>query len=194
MRTNYLTGIVNVGKRTTSPIFPLTRFFSLANCFPRLSSNIYRELQVYSRRPNYFIDRPRQRQYHHNTMYIPKLQTVLAAGLALTSINPTGKEVASGKVMDYAVEKCIDADKNIRCSEPFIVKKSKCYNLKWATEGALSHTTVEVRDAGSDELVFYRDTDGEWKPEKNELVYLDFKPKIAGQANKTVEYTVETCD
>lgn len=125
-------------------------------------------------------------------MYIPNFQQVLAAGLAITSIHTTG-EVVSGKVLDYTVEKCLDADKNIRCSKPFLVKESKCYNIEWTTEGALSHTTAEVRDAGSGELVFYRDTNGEWKPEKGELVYLDFKPKIAGQANKTVEYKVETC-
>lgn len=28
---------------------------------------------------------------------------------------------------------------------------------------------MEVRDAGSDELVFYRDTNGEWTPEKGEV-------------------------
>lgn len=33
----------------------------------------------------------------------------------------------------------------------------------------LSHTTAEVRDAGSNKLVFYRDTNGEWKPEKKEV-------------------------
>lgn len=35
-----------------------------------------------------------------------------------------------------------------------------------------------MRDAGSDELIYYRDTDGEWNTEKGELVYLDFKPKV----------------
>jgi len=112
--------------------------------------------------------------------------------------------------------------------------------MEWSTEGVVSHTTAEVRDAGSDEIVFYRDTDGEWTPEKGEvsyfalkqpmiahssgwvdlstrvgdrtvssclyvcpprnnadclqLVYLDFKPKIAGQSNKTVDYTVRLCE
>lgn len=125
-------------------------------------------------------------------MYIPNLQQVLATGLALTGLTTTGT-VTSGKVLDYAVEKCLDSDKNIRCSKPFLVKENACYKIEWSTEGALSHTTAEVRDAGSSELVYYRDTDGEWKPEKGELVYLDFKPKIAGQGNKTVEYKVETC-
>lgn len=91
------------------------------------------------------------------------------------------------------MEKCIDADGNRRCSDPFYVSKSSCYTIKWTTEGALAHTTVEVRDAGSDEIVFYRDTDGDWTTEKRELVYLDFKPKIAGQGNKTVEYEVNEC-
>lgn len=125
-------------------------------------------------------------------MYIPNVQHVLAAGLALTGVHLTGK-VVSGKVLDYSVEKCLDSDDNVRCSKPFLVEKSKCYNIEWSTEGALSHTTAEVRDAGSGELVYYRDTNGEWKPEKGELVYLDFKPKVAGQNNKTVEYKVETC-
>ena len=57
----------------------------------------------------------------------------------------------------------------------------------------VSHTTVEVRDAGSDELVYYRDTNGEWEAEKNELVYLDFKPKVWRTGNDTVEFEVRTC-
>jgi len=52
---------------------------------------------------------------------------------------------------------------------------------------------VEVRDAGSAEIVYYRDTDGEWTAEKNELVYLDFKPKVWKQGNDTVEYKVKKC-
>jgi hypothetical protein len=71
--------------------------------------------------------------------------------------------------MDYAVEKCIDADNNIRCTKPFLVTEGGCYNIEWSTDGKLSHTTVEVRDAGSSELVFYRDSNGEWKPEKGEV-------------------------
>jgi hypothetical protein len=71
--------------------------------------------------------------------------------------------------MDYAVEKCIDADGNQRCTKPFLVTKSTCYNIEWSTDGTLSHTTVEVRDAGSNEIVFYRDTNGEWTPEKGEV-------------------------
>lgn len=71
--------------------------------------------------------------------------------------------------MDYAVEKCIDSDGNQRCSKPFLVSKDTCYTIEWSTDGALSHTTVEVRDAGSNEIVFYRDTNGEWTPEKGEV-------------------------
>lgn len=97
-------------------------------------------------------------------------------------------------MLDYAVESCLDDDGNVRCSKPFLVTKSTCYTLKWRTDGAISHTTVEVRDAGSNEIVYYRDTDGEWTPEKGELVYLDFKPKIPGQGNNTVEYSVKTCE
>jgi hypothetical protein len=71
--------------------------------------------------------------------------------------------------MDYAVEKCHDDDGNTRCSKPFLVTKSTCYKIEWSTEGVLTHTTAEVRDAGSDELVYHRDTDGEWTPKKGEV-------------------------
>ena len=115
--------------------------------------------------------------------------------------------------MDYAVEKCIDSDGNKRCSTPFLVQSDVCYNIEWSTNGTFAHTTVEVRDAGSDEMVYYRDTNGEWTPEKGEvcflglgyriesnaytsvqLVYLDFKPKIWKTGNDTVEYEVKTCE
>lgn len=94
---------------------------------------------------------------------------------------------------DYAVETCLDDDGNVRCSKPFLVQKSTCYNIEWSTDGLLSHTTAEVRDAGSDEIVFYRDTNGEWTPKKGELVYLDFKPKVPRTGNDTVDYKVTTC-
>jgi hypothetical protein len=71
--------------------------------------------------------------------------------------------------MDYAVEQCLDDDNNQRCSKPFLVTKATCYDLSWTTDGAISHTTAEVRDAGSNEIVYYRDTDGEWTPEKGEV-------------------------
>lgn len=96
--------------------------------------------------------------------------------------------------MDYAVEKCLDSEGNVRCTKPFLVSEGSCYNLEWTTDGTLSHTTVEVRDAGSAEIVYYRDTNGEWKPEKNELVYLDFKPKVWKTGNDTVTYKVTKCD
>lgn len=72
-------------------------------------------------------------------------------------------------MLDFAVEKCVDSDDNTRCTKPFIVTKSTCYHIEWKTDGAISHTTAEVRDAGSDELVYYRDTDGEWTPKKGEV-------------------------
>lgn len=96
--------------------------------------------------------------------------------------------------MDYAVEKCLDSEGNVRCTKPFLVKSDSCYKIDWSTDGALSHTTLEVRDAGSGELVYYRDTNGEWKPEKGELVYLDFKPKVWKTGNDTVDYEVKNCD
>ena len=85
----------------------------------------------------------------------------------LTDLAPAST-VAEGSVMDYAVEKCRDSDGNTRCSKPFLVSKSTCYKIEWSTEGALTHTTAEVRDAGSDELVFYRDTNGDWTTKKGE--------------------------
>lgn len=96
-------------------------------------------------------------------------------------------------MLDYAVETCIDSDGNTRCTKPFLVSADKCYKIDWKTDGTVSHTTVEVRDAGSSELVYYRDTNGEWTPEKGELVYLDFKPKVWKTGNDTVEYEVTTC-
>lgn len=33
----------------------------------------------------------------------------------------------------------------------------------------MSHTTAEFRDAASNEIVYYRDTDGQWTPEKGEV-------------------------
>ena len=67
------------------------------------------------------------------------------------------------------MEKCLDADANVRCTKPFLVKRGVCYNIEWATDGTLTHTTVEVRDSGSGEIVYYRDTNGEWRPEKGEV-------------------------
>ncbi|KAI8630302.1 hypothetical protein F5Y19DRAFT_59471 [Xylariaceae sp. FL1651] len=127
-------------------------------------------------------------------MYIPSAQSVLTAGLAFTGVLHKPSEVASGKVMDYAIEKCKDGDGNTRCTAPFLVAKSTCYKLEWKTDGVLTHTTAEARDAASGELVFYRDTDGEWTPDKGELVYLDFKPKVPATGNQTVEYKVTTCE
>ncbi|TWU72572.1 hypothetical protein ED733_002125 [Metarhizium rileyi] len=155
-------------------------------------------------------------------MYVPDVQKMATAGLALAGVqlstyhrltllllalglppydrltqDPSrlaGDTVSKGSVLDYAVEKCIDKDGNVRCSKPFPVRKESCYKLEWSTDGTFSHTTVEIRDAGSGEMVYYRDTNGEWKPEKNELVYLDFKPKVWGTGNDTVDYEVKKCD
>lgn len=128
-------------------------------------------------------------------MYLPNAQSILTAGMALTGtltkrryslssalpqfaafpvprltfFSIIASSVAKGKVLDFAVEKCIDSDGNQRCTKPFLVTKSTCYEIEWSTEGKLSHTTVEVRDAGSDELVYYRDTNGQWTPEKGEV-------------------------
>ncbi|KAI1646804.1 hypothetical protein F4815DRAFT_447610 [Daldinia loculata] len=127
-------------------------------------------------------------------MYIPSAQSVLTAGLALTGSLKEPRTVVEGSVMDYAVEKCKDSEGNTRCSKPFLVSKSTCYQLEWRTEGALTHTTAEIRDIKSGELVFYRDTNGDWTPEKGEFVYLDFKPKVPATGNQTVDYIVKTCE
>ncbi|KAI9636244.1 CND01770-like protein [Dioszegia hungarica] len=128
-------------------------------------------------------------------MYIPNFQNLVAAGLALTGMGALKpNKIAHGSVTDYAVEKCLDLDGTKRCTTPFKVSKSTCYTIKWSTDGAISHTTAEVRDAGSNEIVYYRDTDGDWTAEKGELVYVDFKPKVPGQGNHTVDYDIRTCE
>lgn len=137
----------------------------------------------------------RSSKLHTNKMYIPSAQQILTTGLAMTGCMTLkkGDTVSSGKVLDFAVEKCLDSDGNQRCTKPFLVSKSTCYNIEWSTEGTISHTTVEVKDAASGEMVYYRDTNGDWTPEKGELVYLDFKPKVWKTGNDTVEYKVTTC-
>lgn len=65
--------------------------------------------------------------------------------------------------------------------------KSTCYKLEWSTEGVVSHTTAEVRDAGSDEIVFYRDTDGEWTPNKGEV-----SPSFTFQVHKISQVATES--
>ena len=77
--------------------------------------------------------------------------------------------VTEGSILDFDVEECKDSDGNTRCTAPFLVTKSTCYRIEWSTQRVIAHTTAEVRDAGSDELVYYRDTDGEWTPEKGEV-------------------------
>ncbi|KAI1827775.1 hypothetical protein F4861DRAFT_491114 [Xylaria intraflava] len=127
-------------------------------------------------------------------MHIPSVQSVIAAGLALTGSLRNTSEIVSGKIMDYALETCKDDQGNKRCTPPFRVKASNCYNIQWNTAGALTHTTAEVRDVASNELVYYRDTDGSWNPDKSELVRIDFRPKIPGTGNDTVEFKVTTCE
>lgn len=73
---------------------------------------------------------------------------LVTAGLGLAS-QFTSNSVAKGSILDFAVEECIDSDGKQRCSKPFLVKKNTKYNIEWSTDGILSHTTAEVRDAGS---------------------------------------------
>ncbi|ESZ95140.1 hypothetical protein SBOR_4472 [Sclerotinia borealis F-4128] len=126
-------------------------------------------------------------------MYIPTAQSILTAGLAMTGTLTKPRPISSGHILDYALETCLDSDRNVRCTPPFLVTKNTCYTFEWSTDGTLSHTTVEVRDAASGEIVFYRDTNGEWDCQMSELVYLDFKPKVPGTGNDTVEWSVRTC-
>ncbi|TQS31863.1 hypothetical protein Golomagni_07843, partial [Golovinomyces magnicellulatus] len=67
-------------------------------------------------------------------MIIPDKQKLLTAGLAIIGLTGDG-DVSKGKVLDYAVEKCLDSDGNVRCSKPFLVTKGNCYNLEWTTDG-----------------------------------------------------------
>ncbi|KAI5859420.1 hypothetical protein GGS23DRAFT_600345 [Durotheca rogersii] len=132
-------------------------------------------------------------------MFIPSAQTILTAGLAAMRTGTGPRVITEGSVLDFAVERCVDAEGRTRCSAPFAVAGPAaggpaCYDFAWHTEGPLTHTTAEVRDAASGALVFYRDTDGEWRPEKGELVYLDFKPKVPSTGNQTVHYKVTTCE
>lgn len=70
-------------------------------------------------------------------MHIPLVQSVLAAGLALTGSELLKKPavISEGKILDFAVEKCVDADGEQRCTAPFLVVKDTCYNIEWSTEG-----------------------------------------------------------
>jgi hypothetical protein len=43
------------------------------------------------------------------------------------------------------------------------------------------------------QIVYYRDTNGDWTPEKTELVYIDFMPKTPKLCNSQVDYTLKTC-
>ena len=89
--------------------------------------------------------------------------------MTLNKADCLANKITHGSITDYAVEKCIDAEGKQRCTRPFKVSKSTCYTIKWSTDGAISHTTAEFRDAGSNEVVFYRDTDGDWTAEKGEV-------------------------
>ncbi|KAK9897759.1 hypothetical protein P389DRAFT_169778 [Cystobasidium minutum MCA 4210] len=127
-------------------------------------------------------------------MYIP-FQQVFTAGLIGVGVmkNKKGEVISEGKVLDYCPKKCVDEDLNQHCTRPILVHKSTCYTIEWSTEGALSHTTAEFRDAKSNEIVYYRDTNGDWTPEKTELVYIDYMPKTPNLCNSTIDYTLKTC-
>merc|ERR1712098_199948 len=51
--------------------------------------------------------------------YIPSAQQILTTGLAMTGCMTLkkGDTVSSGKVLDFAVEKCLDSDGNQRCTK-----------------------------------------------------------------------------
>lgn len=106
---------------------------------------------------------------HACTLFCPCPASYCPGLRSRTPLTCPATKVASGSVLDYNIEKCIDDDGHSHCSKPFLVSKSTCYKISWSTDGVLSHTTAEVRDAGSNEIVYYRDTDGEWTPEKGEV-------------------------
>jgi hypothetical protein len=114
---------------------------------------------------------------------------VLARFARLNLAHSLASKIASGHVLDYAPGKCIDDNKDVRCTKPFLVTKSTCYEVKWSTDGALSHTTAEFRDAASNEIVYYRDTDGQWTPEKGEVSFLISAP-AAPEARWRVSSTI----
>ncbi|CAD6573729.1 MAG: hypothetical protein CYPHOPRED_005208 [Cyphobasidiales sp. Tagirdzhanova-0007] len=125
-------------------------------------------------------------------MIIP-LQQVFTTGLIASIFTKKGGEISSGSILDYCPKTCVDENLNQHCTAPILLKKSTCYTFEWKTEGALAHTTMEVRDVKSNEIVTYRDTDGDYTAEKAELVYVDFMPKTPNLCNSTVEYTISTC-
>lgn len=111
-------------------------------------------------------------------MYINFQQAILGASALTGSLykKQPGSEITSGTILDYCVQKCIDEDGNQRCTAPVLLKKSTKYHvcpiqldervlsytndheqIEWSTEGALSHTTMEVRDAKSNEIVYYKE-------------------------------------
>merc|ERR1712169_41207 len=73
----------------------------------------------------------------NNHLHIRSSKQILTTGLAMTGCMTLkkGDTVSSGKVLDFAVEKCLDSDGNQRCTKPFLVSKSTCYNIEWSTEG-----------------------------------------------------------
>ncbi|KAI2629231.1 hypothetical protein GGS26DRAFT_598933 [Hypomontagnella submonticulosa] len=128
-------------------------------------------------------------------MYVSSVQMILTAGLALAgSLKKEPRIIVEGEVLDNTVNKCADNDGNRRCTKPFVLEKSTCYYLEWDTPGAIKHTNIEVRDSGSDELVYHRNTNGKWTPEKTESIYLDFIPKVPGTGGYFVHYIVRTCE
>merc|ERR1712098_1005017 len=76
----------------------------------------------------------RSSKLHTNKMYIPSAQQILTTGLAMTGCMTLkkGDTVSSGKVLDFAVEKCLDSDGNQRCTKPFLVSKSTSTTLSGA--------------------------------------------------------------
>jgi hypothetical protein len=102
--------------------------------------------------PHLFTRHLHLNHHHPSSISFPHLLNPIP--IPQLSTNPLPHPViTSGKVLDYAVEKCLDSDGNVRCTKPFLVEKGACYGIEWSTNATLSHTTVEVRDAGSGEMV-----------------------------------------
>ncbi|KAL7008993.1 hypothetical protein EMMF5_001190 [Cystobasidiomycetes sp. EMM_F5] len=129
-------------------------------------------------------------------MYL-NFQQVLAGGLAFTGLYKSKDDViSSGTITDYCVQKCLDAEGTVRGGN----SGATLHRADPLQEEHLLHGkprnirgTLEVRDAKSNEIVYYRDTNGDYTAEKTELVLIDFMPKTPRLCNSTVDYTISTC-
>ena len=77
--------------------------------------------------------------------------------------------MVKGKLLDFAVENCIDGDGNQRCSAPLPRHQFDLLRDRVEDRGHPDAHHPEVRDVNCDEVVFYRDTNGQWTPPKTDV-------------------------